>query len=268
MPASKLPIKMPVLGVGVSVTSYEEVVSFCRTWVGEYGNPGPPRIEEQRARCICATSVHGIVTAFRTAEFRQVLNLADIVTPDGMPVVWALRSFGAKHQKRVYGPALMLKLCQLAAREGHRVFLYGGHADTLGKLTTNLKALCPGLIVAGSYSPPFRELTAGEDADSIDMIRRTGTQILFVGIGAPKQERWMAKHCRLLPGSVMIGVGAAFDFYAGSIRQAPAWMQNAGLEWFFRLCSEPARLWKRYILETPMFLPLWAMQKVGILRYR
>ena len=259
---------MPVLGVGVSTTSYDEVASLCRTWSRENEKAGPLQKDLPRARYVCVTSVHGIVTAFRNAEFRDILNQADVVTPDGMPVVWALRSFGAKRQKRVYGPTLMLELCRQAARDGQRVFLYGGRAESIGQLTANLKVLCPGLTVAGSYSPPFRPLTAAEDADCVETIRRAATQLLFVGIGAPKQEHWMAEHCAVLPGVVMIGVGAAFDFHAGSIRQAPQWMQKAGLEWCFRLCSEPARLWKRYILQTPLFLPLWAMQKLGILKYR
>jgi len=265
MSKDKRSAKMPVLGVGVNPTSYQEVESLCRTWIR--GETGSSQNQPPRARYICVTSVHGIVTAFRNAEFREILNRADIVTPDGMPVVWALRSFGARQQKRVYGPTLMLKLCRQAAREGQRVFLYGGRPESVDQLTANLKALVPGVTIAGSYSPPFRPLTEAEDGDCVEMIRRADTQLLFVGIGAPKQERWMAEHCPVLPGVVMVGVGAAFDFHAGCSRQAPEWMQKAGLEWFFRLCSDPARLWKRYILETPLFLPLWAMQKLGILRY-
>ena len=268
MSERNVPNRIPVLGVGVSTTSYDEVASLCRAWSRGRTKAAPPQEDPPRARYICVTSVHGIVTAFRNAEFRDILNQADVVTPDGMPVVWALRSFGAKRQKRVYGPTLMLELCRQAAREGQRVFLYGGRAESIGQLIANLKILCPGLIVAGSYAPPFRPLTAAEDADCVEMIRCAAPQLLFVGIGAPKQEHWMAEHCPVLRGVVMIGVGAAFDFHAGCSRQAPQWMQKTGLEWFFRLCSEPARLWKRYILQTPLFLPLWAMQKLGILKYR
>jgi N-acetylglucosaminyldiphosphoundecaprenol N-acetyl-beta-D-mannosaminyltransferase len=202
--------------------------------------------------------------ARKDPSIRSILNQADIATPDGMPLVWALRSFGLREQQRVYGPNLMLTLCEQAARRGHRVFLYGGRPETLDVLQANLLKRFPELILAGAYSPPFRELTEVEEQDVRRMIREANPDFIFVGISTPKQERWMSAHKHVFPGVVMVGVGAAFDFHAGRVRQAPAWMQRNGLEWLFRLTSEPGRLWRRYVLVTPWFLPFWAMQKVSI----
>jgi N-acetylglucosaminyldiphosphoundecaprenol N-acetyl-beta-D-mannosaminyltransferase len=194
---------------------------------------------------------------------RDILNQADIATPDGMPIVWALRSFGAAKQQRVYGPTLMLALCDQAQKHGHRVFFYGGRQEHLTELCERLQEQFPALIIVGGYSPPFRPLTEAEEEELRTTIWRADPDLIFVGISTPKQEQWMASHRELFPGTVMVGVGAAFDFHAGRVRQAPAWMQRHGLEWLFRLGMEPARLWKRYLLVTPRFLPLWGMQKLS-----
>jgi N-acetylglucosaminyldiphosphoundecaprenol N-acetyl-beta-D-mannosaminyltransferase len=154
----------------------------------------------------------------------------------------------------------MLRLCENAARNGHRVFLYGGREETLGELRGRLQTRFPDLQIVGSYSPPFRPLTDEEDRMVERQITESGAEMVFVGISTPKQERWMYEHRGRFPGLVMIGVGAAFDFHAGRVRQAPVWMQRNGLEWLFRLAAEPRRLWQRYLLVTPRFLPLWAMQ--------
>ena len=270
-PWTKPPPKLPVLGTGISVTSYEEIIGLCRRWVEQRRGRGGSAHSGSRGaapcRTICVTSVHGVITAFRRPAVRAALNSADIATPDGMPIVWALRSFGAKKQARVYGPTLMLKLCEQAARLGQRLFLYGAREDTLDALCERLKDRFPALIIAGSHSPPFRPLTRAEDAQCTQMILQSDADIVFVGISTPKQEHWMAEHRDRLAGVIMVGVGAAFDFHAGRLKQAPQWMQRAGLEWFFRLLMEPRRLWRRYILETPLFLPLWALQRAGLLNY-
>lgn len=250
--------KQSVAGVGISAVDYRHVCAQTAEWVEE-GRRSP-------ARYVCVTSVHGIVTARSDADFRRMLNEADMATPDGMPVVWAMRSFGHRGQQRVYGPTLMLRLCESAERCGHRIFLYGATEDTLAALRRNLLARFPGLQIAGLYAPPFRPLTAEEDADVISRIRQSQADIVFVGISTPKQEAWMFAHKASLPGTVMFGVGAAFNFHAGVVRQAPAWMQARGLEWFYRLLMEPRRLWRRYLLETPLFLPLWFLQWAGLLR--
>ena len=254
--------KRTILGVNVSITSYEEVAGLCAQWIAQR------QTLAARARYVCVTSVHGIMTAMADRSFRAVLNGADLATPDGMPVVWALRSFGLPGQQRVYGPDLMLAVCRQAARLGHRIFLYGGRVETLRDLQRALENKMPGIEIAGAYSPPFRPLTPEEDASAVALIRDAKPDILFLGISTPKQEKWMRDHIQRLPGMVMFGVGAAFDFHAGRVPQAPPWMQRRGLEWFFRFLMEPRRLWKRYLFVTPLFIPMWAMQWMGLLRYR
>jgi N-acetylglucosaminyldiphosphoundecaprenol N-acetyl-beta-D-mannosaminyltransferase len=252
-----LPEKQTIAGIGVSKTSYQEVVDLCRHWSEQRRSAPVPR-----SRYICVTSVHGIILGQDDPEVANILNEADIVTPDGMPLVWAIRSFGGKTQQRVYGPTLMLEICGQAARTGRRIFLYGGREDSLSNLVDRLVARFPGLQIAGAYSPPFRALTREEDQSVQRLIQDADPDFIFVGISTPKQEKWMYAHRSCFPGIIMIGVGAAFDFHAGRTRQAPAWMQRNGLEWLFRLAVEPARLWRRYLLITPRFLPLWAMQKI------
>jgi N-acetylglucosaminyldiphosphoundecaprenol N-acetyl-beta-D-mannosaminyltransferase len=244
------------VSVGISKTSYAEVVELCRRWATHRKSSG-----YVAGRYICVASVHGIIMAHQDPEMSRVLNEADIATPDGMPVVWAMRSFGVRNQQRVYGPTLMLEICQQAEQCGHRIFLYGGRETVLPALERRLRNRFPHLHIAGAYSPPFRTLTEAEDQDIERVIRESEADIVFVGIGTPKQERWMYEHRDRLHGATLIGVGAAFDFHAGRIRQAPVWMRRKGLEWLFRLMMEPARLWKRYLLITPKFLPLWAKQK-------
>ena len=258
------PPKQNVTGVGVSRIDIPGVCAWAAQTI-ELNRAGRPDVA---APYVCVTSVHGIVTAMQEPDFRDILNAADVVTSDGMPVVWAMRSFGVTEQQRVYGPDLMLALCEQAARLRHRVFLYGASAETLFLLEQSLKRKFPALAIVGSFSPPFRPLTPEEDGEIVEKIRESRAEIVFVGLSTPKQERWMSQHVRTLPGVVMFGVGAAFDFHAGRLRQAPAWMRRSGLEWFFRLAVEPRRLWKRYVLTTPRFLPLWAMQRIGLVRYR
>jgi N-acetylglucosaminyldiphosphoundecaprenol N-acetyl-beta-D-mannosaminyltransferase len=248
-----------VLGVNLTVATYREICRACRGW-----------IEERRrapARAVFACTVHSVMTGVLEPTFRALLNQAEVATPDGMPLVWALRSFGARQPGRVYGPNLMLFLCGQAARQGYRVYLYGGRPETLGELQRRLRARYPGLDIAGAEAPPFRPPALAEDSATVERILASGAELVFVGLGAPKQERWIAAHRERLPGLVLVGVGAAFDFHAGRIPQAPRWMQESGLEWLFRLCAEPRRLWKRYVLLNPLFLALWALQKTGLLRY-
>jgi N-acetylglucosaminyldiphosphoundecaprenol N-acetyl-beta-D-mannosaminyltransferase len=250
------PPKSDVLNVAVSRTSYSELTEVCRCWIAKrrLGTGG------SKARYVCFLSVHGIITSRDDREVAGILNAADVVAPDGMPVVWALRSFGFRRQERVYGPTAMLRLCEDAAQQGHRVFLYGGTQDSLEALVARLSATFPGLPIAGAYSPPFRPLTDEEDESVVRRIVQSDADIVFVGISTPKQERWMFSHRDRLPGMILTGVGAAFDFHAGKVRQAPPWIQKHGLEWLFRLWAEPRRLWRRYLVTTPRFLPLWALQ--------
>lgn len=257
--ARAIPEKQLVVSVGVSKTSYGEVVELCSQWAAERKTAAARALPT--ARYICATDVRGIVLAHGDPQLAILFNEADIVTPDGMPIVWALRSFGFQEQQRVYGPTLMLEVCARAAKEGHRIFLYGGRPERLPVLCEKLRERFPTLAIAGTYAPPFRPLTEAENADVERQIREGESDLVFVGISTPKQEQWMYSHRRSFPGVTMIGVGAAFDFHSGRTPQAPEWMQRSGLEWLFRLMTEPRRLWKRYLLLTPRFLPLWAMQR-------
>ena len=255
------PGKQFVVSVNISKTSYAEVVELCRQWANERAMDS-----SAPSHYICVTSVHGIILAKDSPQFAEVINSADIATPDGMPVVWALRSFGCAGQQRVYGPTLMLELCGSAAKQGQRIYLYGGHPDVLPLLETRLHERFPELRIVGRHSPPFRTVSAEEDLQIQRAIRDSGADLVFVGISTPKQEQWMYEHRRAFPGVTMIGVGAAFDFHAGRTAQAPAWMQRLGLEWFFRLASEPGRLWRRYLLVTPRFVPLWLVQRLKTVR--
>jgi N-acetylglucosaminyldiphosphoundecaprenol N-acetyl-beta-D-mannosaminyltransferase len=252
--------KLSVLGTGVSATSYIGILRRCRTWIEE-------KDRQSSAQYVAVLTVHAVMTAWFDRTYANALNTADAAAPDGMPLVWALRSFGVAGQGRVYGPDLMLAVCSQAARLGHRVYLYGGRQDTLPALRDALSRRFPELRIVGMYVPPFRPLTPEEQASCVRDITSSRADIVFVGIGAPKQELWMHRNRASLPGVVVFGVGAAFDFHSGRVRQAPRWMQRSGLEWLFRLCREPRRLWKRYVLLNPLFAVLWALQWLGVLNY-
>jgi N-acetylglucosaminyldiphosphoundecaprenol N-acetyl-beta-D-mannosaminyltransferase len=195
------------------------------------------------------------------------MNAADLVTPDGMPLVWGLRLLGIRTAARVYGPDLTPHLLEAAAREGIPVGFYGATDAVLEKLLRAVGSRYPSLRVAYAWAPPFRALTREEDRAATTLINDSGARILFVGLSTPKQERWMAAH-RGRVEAVMLGVGAAFDFLAGTKRQAPRWMMRAGLEWLFRLASEPRRLARRYLTHNPRFLILFLTQLCGWRKFR
>jgi len=196
-------------------------------------------------------------------DFRKIINKAGIVTPDGIPIVLMLRILGLKGQKRVYGPTLMKHICEASARVGVSVGFYGSTPEPLKTLVHNLTDCIPNLKVGYTYSPPFSSLTPEEDETIVKDINAYKIKILFVGLGCPKQEQWMFAH-RNRVKAVMLGVGAGFDFYAGTVKQAPKWMMRIGLEWLFRLCTEPKRLWRRYLYNNPRFLCLAAMQLLNL----
>ena len=207
---------------------------------------------DRQSRSVCVATTHVVMEAYDSAEFRQVVNWADLVTPDGMPLVWGLRWLGIKGATRVCGPDLMPEVLEAAAAAGIPVGFFGGTPVVMERLVAAAAKGFPGLKVAFAESPPFRPLADAEDRDYVASINRSGARILFVGLGCPKQERWMAAH-RGRVKSVMLGVGAAFDFLAGTKPRAPRWMQQAGLEWLFRLATEPRRLWRRYAWHNPRF---------------
>jgi N-acetylglucosaminyldiphosphoundecaprenol N-acetyl-beta-D-mannosaminyltransferase len=242
-----------IIGVKIHPTQYEAAVDLIRDWAFAL-----------ESRYVIAANVHVIMESFDSQEFQNIINQADLVTPDGMPLVWMLRLKGHPRQQRVYGPTLMLHLLEAAAQEGIPVGFYGGTPEALERLAQNMQRGYPALKIAYANSPPFRALTAEEDRTTVQQMRDSGVRILFVGLGCPKQERWMAAHRGQIP-AVMVGVGAAFDFHAGIKRQAPPWMQHTGLEWFFRLTQEPARLWRRYLRHNARFL---ALALVDLIRYR
>jgi N-acetylglucosaminyldiphosphoundecaprenol N-acetyl-beta-D-mannosaminyltransferase len=215
--------------------------------------------ESGRGGMTCIATVHMVMEGRDDPVFQRLVNAAELVTPDGMPLVWALRWLGVPGAERVYGPELTPHVCAWAAAEGLCVGFYGGRPDVLDALVHNLVARFPGLRVGFAHSPPFAAPTPEEDAGVVEAIRDSGVQILFVGLGCPKQERWMAAHRDSLP-CAMVGVGAAFDFLAGSKPQAPRWMRDAGLEWLFRLAAEPRRLWRRYVVQNPRFAVGLALQ--------
>ena len=210
-------------------------------------------------RSVCFCNVHSVVTAVNSPEFDLALRQADLLLPDGAPVAWLMRQAGAPDQRRVCGPDLMLDLCELAARQAIPVYFYGSLPATLDKLCSKLRARWPTLRIAGMYAPPFRPLTADEDAQCIGHIRDSGAKLVFVGLGCPKQEAWMAAHRHSLD-AVMLGVGAAFDFHAGNLARAPALWQRWGLEWLHRLLREPRRLAMRYLKTNTAFMVLAARQ--------
>lgn len=208
---------------------------------------------ERKSSYVCISNVHVLMSAAADEDFRRVINEADLATPDGMPLAWSLRARGFARQERINGPDLMWKYCERAAANGSRIYLYGSTPLTLQRLSARLRKAFPALKIAGIYSPPFRALTPEEDAKIVADINRSGAGVVFVGLGCPKQELWMAAH-RGAIDAVMIGVGAAFDYHAGTLRRAPLWMQRRGLEWLHRLASDPRRLWRRYVVTNTLFV--------------
>lgn len=235
-------IALPVLGARIDALSWDDAVGHLVRWGGE-----------RRSRYVCICNVHSVVTASQDPEFMKVVNEADLATPDGMPVAWMLRRLGRPGQQRINGPDLMLRYLAQAERLGHVVSFYGSTEHTLALLEQQLHATFPRLRVGVSISPPFRSLSQEEQQRYADQINGAGTAVLFVGLGCPKQEVWMASQ-RGRIDAVMVGVGAAFDYHAGTIQRAPLWMQKHGLEWLHRLASEPRRLWKRYLLTNGTFI--------------
>ncbi len=224
----------------------------------------PPRAMEritrwaQRgdAKTVAFTAVHGVVTAVYDNDFRAALNEIDLVNPDGQPLRWALRWFhGDRLDERVYGPHTMWKLCRWASENSVGVYLYGSTSTVISKLEIRLKAAFPSLDIRGAESPPFRKLTEEEDAAMVQRINDSGAKLVFIGLGCPKQEQFIHEHAGKIQ-AVQLAVGAAFDFHAGTLKMAPPWMQQRGLEWLFRLIQEPKRLWKRYVGTNSAFLAL------------
>lgn len=249
--------RVNVLGVGVSVINLGTALGAITD-----------ALRQQRKGYICVTGVHGVMEAQADEKFRHILNQAFLCTPDGMPMVWVGRLRGHRAMRRVYGPDLMVDVCAWSEDSGCRHFFYGGAPGVAEGLRDRLKMRFPRMQIVGCYTPPFRPLSADEERELQEMVRTAKPDILWVGLSTPKQEKFMADFLPRLEVTLMIGVGAAFDFYAGRTRQAPRWMQRSGLEWFHRLCHEPRRLAGRYFRNNPRFILKIAGQFLGLKRYR
>ncbi len=248
--------KVNILGIGVSAINIITALKVMDEW-----------IQTREKRYVTVTGIHGIIESQRKCELRTIHDRAGLVTPDGMPLVWLSHFHGFLHVRQVCGSELMLSFCEYSLTKGYKHFFYGGAEGVPDLLNKRLTARYPGLEVVGTYSPPFRPLTPEEDQQIVDLINATKPDIVWVGLSTPKQEQWMSDHLGKIEATVMIGVGAAFDFHAGLKKRAPRWMQRSGLEWFFRLLAEPCRLWKRYLVNNFLFIILLLGQELGIKRY-
>jgi N-acetylglucosaminyldiphosphoundecaprenol N-acetyl-beta-D-mannosaminyltransferase len=239
-----------VLGVPVALVDYEGAIAVM------------DRLVDTRARgYVCVAPVHALMEARRDPQMLAALHGSTLVVPDGMPVVWAANLLGEQLRDRVYGPELMLRYGRRCAERGHRVWLYGGRDQgTLAQLALSMRRRHPGIRIVGGHSPPFRALSAAEEDDVVKQINAARPDVLWVGIGVPKQEKWMARMRERLDVPVMCGVGAAFDFHAGRVPMAPRWMQRHGLEWLYRAAQEPRRLLPRYLSTNPAFVAAFARQ--------
>jgi len=248
--------RVNVLGVGLSVLNLDLAIRQIHQ-----------AIETRSKGYICVTGVHGVMEAQEDPAFRDILNRSFLNTPDGMPMVWAGKLNGFSEMDRVYGPDLMLLVCQESVREGYSHFFYGGADGVADELKRRMEGRFPGIRITGTYTPPFRPLNAKEEAALAQTISEQRPDIIWVGLSTPKQEKFMAQYLPKLDTTLMFGVGAAFDFHAGRVQQAPRWIQRSGMEWFFRLCSEPRRLWRRYLRNNPRFILRYGCQLARLRKY-
>jgi N-acetylglucosaminyldiphosphoundecaprenol N-acetyl-beta-D-mannosaminyltransferase len=248
--AAGVPRAAELLGVPLAIIDYTGTLD----WIDA-------AVRDRRRGYVCVAAVHTLMACREDDELRAAVRGADFTVPDGQPLVWALNALGHSLQERVYGPELMARACARSTPGTHRFYLYGGrNQGALVQLALNLRRRYPGIKIVGGYSPPHRPLTGEEEEAVIDEINRTEADVVWVGIGVPKQEKWMARMRDRLEAPVLVGVGAAFDFHAGLVPQAPAWLQEAGLEWAYRLAHEPRRLWRRYMRYNPRFVHAFAGQ--------
>jgi N-acetylglucosaminyldiphosphoundecaprenol N-acetyl-beta-D-mannosaminyltransferase len=242
-----------VLGVGVHAIDLSSAASIIES-----------AVREGRKGYVCVTSVHGVMEAQRDREFRDILNRAMLVTPDGMPTVWVGRLQGNSTMKRVFGPDLMLDVCRRSVGTGIRHFFYGGKPGIANELAEQLRRRFQGIKVVGTFAPPFRPLERSEQLALERQLEAALPDIIWVGLSTPKQEKFMAANFRRLPTTVMVGVGAAFDIHTGRLKDAPQWIKDAGLQWAHRLGQEPGRLWKRYLVNNAGFIVAIGLQFAGL----
>lgn len=247
--------RIKIVSLNVNVVNHESAIRRIHELV-----------ERQNGGYVCFSTVHMIMESFDNPEYGERVNAADLIIPDGMPLVWMQKFQGKKQASRVRANDLMISLCAYASRENLKVGFYGGRQEVIDGILKRAKNDFPNLKISYAFSPPFRPLTPEEDAEITRKINESGTQILFMGLGCPKQENWMAAHKEKL-SSVMLGVGASFDFYAGNVKESPEWMGKLGLEWLYRLTQEPKRLWRRYLMLNPRFMWLAFLQITGLKKF-
>lgn len=248
-----MPDSVDVLGVNVSAVNMDLAVGLAERWI-DAGQPG----------YVCVTGVHGVMEARKDLEFRRILNGAAMNLPDGMPMTWVGRLRGFRLMDRVFGPDFVTAVCRLSVKRGFRNFFYGGQPGVAQLLSETLKSRFPGLQVAGTCTPPFRSLTRQEEYELVAQVLHSRPHILWVGLSTPKQERFMAQYFRSFNVPLMVGVGAAFDFHTGRVRDCSSWLKRAGLQWLHRLMQDPKRLWKRYLLNNPAFIWQIFWQLAGV----
>lgn len=248
--------RVNVLGVGISAIDLQQAAAEIDRWIAA---------GERQYVNLC--TVHTVMECQNDERLRRIVNTSGLSGADGMPLVWLTRAHGHREAGRVYGPDLMLRLCDRLRRDSRRHFFYGGAPGIADRLARALQARFPGLVVAGTHSPPYRPVDADEDGAVLDAINATRPDVIWVGLGTPKQDFWVARHRPLLTAPAIIAAGAAFDFHAGALRQAPPWMRRSGLEWTFRLAQEPRRLAYRYLVYNPLFVWRVALQLAGLRSY-
>lgn len=245
-----------ILGVGMSVINMDDAIRLSDSLIRSSGQG-----------YVCVTDVHGIIEAKSDAAFRSILNGSFMTTPDGMPLVWVGRMQGHGEMRRVYGPDYLLEMCRHSVPRGYRHFLYGGKPGVAEDLAAELTRRFPGLQVVGTFTPPFRTLNSTEEAELVALVAETEPDVFWVGLGSPKQERFMAQYFGKLDAKLMVGVGAAFDIHTGGVKEAPRWLKSLGLQWLHRLIQEPRRLWRRYLTCVPIFIWNIGLQLLGIRKF-
>jgi N-acetylglucosaminyldiphosphoundecaprenol N-acetyl-beta-D-mannosaminyltransferase len=245
-----------ILGVGVSAINMEDAIRLSDSLIRINGRG-----------YVCATGVHGIMEAQADRAFRDILNRSFITTPDGMPMVWIGRFLGFERVSQVTGHDYMLELCRLSIGRGYRHFLYGGAEGVAGHLAAELVRRIPGLQIAGTYTPPFRPLNLIEEVELRALVAEAKPDVFWVGLSTPKQERFMSDYLDKLNVKLMVGVGAAFDIHTGRIKDAPRWVKNIGMQWLHRLLQEPRRLWRRYLINNPLFIWNISLQFLGFAKF-
>jgi N-acetylglucosaminyldiphosphoundecaprenol N-acetyl-beta-D-mannosaminyltransferase len=252
-PASR---RINVLGVGISAIDMNDALRISDA-----------QIRTKRKGYVCITGVHGVIEAQADPEFQRILNRSLMTTPDGMPMVWIGRIRGLSRMRRVYGPDFMMNLCRISIARGYRHFLFGGRPGVAAELAQVLSKECPGLQIAGTYTPPYRPLSPVEEADLISIVAQAEPDVFWVSLSTPKQERFMAQYLDKLNVKLMVGVGAAFDIHTGAIKDAPPLVKKLGLQWLHRLVQEPRRLWRRYLFNNPKFIWNAGLQFLGLRKF-